>query len=305
MRTVFVCVLLAFMASSATAQGVVQLANEIPRVEIVGQQMWAGPSIMSELVGVPAEDTKWQVLVFTGKDCAPCEKVKADFSTDANLKAIAEWADLWIYTPDQSSQQFRYKEYEVKQYPTIVLTTPPNTKRFEYVQVFRQEGYDGKPDVLAEKIVAAIKLFDAKVSRPHPRPSVPEPKPTPTPDVKPLIPQLPNFPPEVKPSFNIFSWFSGDILTRIWEAIFPWLLAATGVFVLWLILRNKSQAQVQATTVEVTHTAPVASAVAEATTAKQTYQDKMTRVAEEFVAASNKLETELATLKQLKDTLPQ
>jgi hypothetical protein len=138
------------------------------KVEEVGKNAVHGHGVAGQLAVVPDDDAgKWQVLLFTGPACAPCNAIKAAFANNANLRSLAAddnsaWAHLNIYDSASESQKFRFTDYEVTQYPTLVVTTPVGTKLCPYVQVFRAEGYDGDADGLAQRMVEAITAFAAK-----------------------------------------------------------------------------------------------------------------------------------------------
>ena len=113
--------------------------------------MVEGSSVIGDIAAaVPSDDAgRWQVLLFVGPNCAPCEALKRDMAGNANLRSIAAadgsgWGHLLVYDQAQASQRYRFADYQVSQTPTLVITPPPRTKQWPYIQAFRRTGYDGQ-----------------------------------------------------------------------------------------------------------------------------------------------------------------
>ena len=226
---IVLCLMLAASTANAQRGGVVGPPPQANKVEVVGQTAYHGSNLLNQLVSVPADDSgKWQVLVFCGPNCPPCERLKADLKSNQDLKTLASedgsgWAHLNVYEV-APAQQWRYADFQIKSYPTIVVTPPTTSTQFEYIAVYRKEGYSGDAAGLAEDITHAITRY-AEQCCPKPTPDNPAP-------VKPVLPSgLPNFPPKgidtAIDSVYVFSWmkaidlktivlFVGAIFGTIW-----------------------------------------------------------------------------------------
>jgi hypothetical protein len=268
----------------ADAGGVTGGPFRTNKVEQVGKDVVHGEGVAGQLASVPDDDAgKWQVLLFTGPNCAPCNALKAAFSSNQNLRALAAddnsaWAHLQVYDASNESQKFRLKDYEVTQFPTLVVTTPVGAKLCPYVQVYRTEGFDGDADGLAQRMVEAITAFATKypprltVSQ-HgeagapwgSQPNCPPNSPCPPPYQNQFsLPNLPNVDINLHPNEwpprrtqqqpdRRQGWFDGDIenlFSHLWKLVLfliglfffllPWIVI--GLLIYWLIKRRPQHA---------------------------------------------------------------
>jgi len=129
--------------------------------ELVGETIAAdGPleletaTVMSRL---PEDDSdKWYIVVFTEPNCAPCKRLVADFAKNDALKELADSSHFQVYDLSRKSQEYKFDRFDVESYPTLCVLPPPNSKRYPYCYVVRQEGYDGNAGALAEKILECV-----------------------------------------------------------------------------------------------------------------------------------------------------
>lgn len=232
----FAAVLL-WCALPSHAGGVVVSADTRPSVEVIGEGGEAhGATIAGDLAEVPDDDGgKWQMLLFTADNCPHCVKLQEALDSNAALKALCGpngWATLWTYKSGQRSQAFRLRDYQVTQFPTIVVTPPPTTKQWPYYQVFRRVGFDGDADGLARDIAAAVRDF----ARKHPPEKY---KATPSADRNKLVPTpvdlLPNFPPAVPSVLTLIGPALAGLKTPL-----LWVAGALGL--VWLVKRSQRAA---------------------------------------------------------------
>lgn len=122
---------------------------------------------ISQVMQMPADDSdKWYVSIVGIKDCPACLSLKSDWTNDINLQSIAipgdgenSWAHLNYYQYEDTSQSWRWKDIEFSGFPAIIVQ-PPRNEQFGPVKdiVFFQSGYGGDPEILARKMLDAIKL---------------------------------------------------------------------------------------------------------------------------------------------------
>src|SRR3990167_5629389 len=82
----------------------------------------------SEVMGPPADDNhKWFISILGQKGCAACARLKADFKTDAYLKALVtvhgnddnhsdvktSWSHYTYYLAGDKSQDFRWERLKI------------------------------------------------------------------------------------------------------------------------------------------------------------------------------------------------
>ena len=108
----------------------------------------------------PDDSHKWFVTVITTPNCQHCDRLKADLATSADLRAFvnsddpkASWAHLNFYSATDRTQQFRWKNLQVTQYPTILVQPPANGSfGSPKTVVMQQTGYYG-----ADQLAAALR----------------------------------------------------------------------------------------------------------------------------------------------------
>ena len=122
----------------------------------------------AEAMRPPADDShKWFISVLTTKNCRYCDNLKRDFATSDHLKPFVDvddhtqsWAHFNVYSSDDATQAWRFKDIKVTGYPTI-LVQPPRSGRFgdPKAVVLQKTGYDGDPKKLAETIRGGISTY--------------------------------------------------------------------------------------------------------------------------------------------------
>ena len=122
----------------------------------------------AEAMRPPADDShKWFISVLTTKNCRYCDNLKRDFATSDHLKPFVDtedhtqsWAHFNVYSSDDATQAWRFKDIKVTGYPTI-LVQPPRSGRFgdPKAVVLQKTGYDGDPKKLAETIRGGINTY--------------------------------------------------------------------------------------------------------------------------------------------------
>lgn len=177
-----------------------------------------------EAMGTPASDAdKWFISVLTTKDCAACQKLKEDWTTNPWLRALADpndpqksWAHFNVYLREDQSQSFRFENIHVTAYPTVLVQPPRSKKYGDPTTVVFQAAYGGDPEQLARDITAAIRLYVSKLEASQPAqhaahrqleeamgvdpPWQPAPKVETPPKVKPVFPDgRPLIPPSPGP----------------------------------------------------------------------------------------------------------
>jgi len=219
-------------------------------------------------MGPPASDAdKWFISVVSMKQCAGCEKLKKEWSTNPWLLALANpsdtkqsWAHFGIYDKDDRSQAFRFESLKITTFPTI-LVQPPRSKRYGDPSIVVFQGvYKGDPDKLAREITQAIRQYIQKLQTPvgpvrayeqqrigadppwQPVPKVDPWQPTPGPQfptVDPTIPPAPPAPPTPKPApAPVFPWSS--VLTLMTAGF---SLPAAVALVVWAVYAIRARRQ--------------------------------------------------------------
>jgi hypothetical protein len=156
----------------------VDMAEAVRRgesVTVVGEGPRGGSEEAFRLAVAPPPDDsgKWFVTVWTGPGCAPCEKLKKDFrNSPALLSFVAAppgrlaWAHYNEYRTDDQTQASRRAAYKISAVPTVIVQPPVNgTWGNPRTVVFYEQGYDGRPEKLAERISAAVKSFSEVMAR--------------------------------------------------------------------------------------------------------------------------------------------
>jgi len=181
-----------------------------------------------EAMGPPASDAdKWFISVLSMKGCPACERLKREFQTDPNLRALANpadpkqsWSHYNVYQREDKSQAWRFTAIKVTAFPTILVQPPRSGRYGDSSAVVYQTAYGGSPDKLARDMASAIRLYVSKVRpqpvqsgyradgayrldppwQPNPKedPLAPLPVPLPAPVVTPL--DLPTIPPAPQPA---------------------------------------------------------------------------------------------------------
>lgn len=153
---------------------VLRLGNS---VELVGDGISdTGDELFQEIMGPPADDNhKLFITLFTSPGCAPCEKLKADLKTSPHLRALvnvddhkASFAHFNVYDTSDKSQEWRWKSRGVTKFPTIVVQPPLNGRYGDpKTTIAFFPGYDGNPERLAKKIIAAVRKYTRTIQPRH------------------------------------------------------------------------------------------------------------------------------------------
>lgn len=120
-----------------------------------------------EVMGPPENDSdKWFISVITSRNCAACERLKADWARSPWLLALAvpddpkeSWAHFNIYQREDGSQAWRFENVQVTEFPTIIVQPPRNRRYGDPSTVVFQGTYGGDPRRLAQDISRAIRLY--------------------------------------------------------------------------------------------------------------------------------------------------
>ena len=120
-----------------------------------------------EVMGPPENDSdKWFISVITSRNCAACERLKADWAQSPWLLALAvpddpkeSWAHFNVYQREDGSQAWRFENIRVTEFPTIVVQPPRNGRYGDPSTVVFQGTYGGDPRQLAQDISRAIRLY--------------------------------------------------------------------------------------------------------------------------------------------------
>lgn len=178
----WLCLILLFLVSPLLAQGVVpevDTAEVLRRGDMVTQAGTGIAASADELaylsaIAPPADDShKWFVTVITSKtlNAPQGEKLKSDFRNAPELLAFVAapeeskaWAHYNEYLAEDTTQQFRLKEYKVAGYPAVVLQPPRDGSWGDAgTVVFQSSDYSGDSKKLANSIRSAIKAYSAKM----------------------------------------------------------------------------------------------------------------------------------------------
>lgn len=137
---------------------------------------YGGESPIGDVMQLPADDSgKWVLTLVTTKGCAYCDKLRADFETSAALKSWVDttdhkksWAHWQIVQIEDKSQEWRWKNFRPTRFPTLLVQPPPDRSWGDpHVVVFRQEGYDGRPEKLDASLRKTISAYALKVNKQH------------------------------------------------------------------------------------------------------------------------------------------
>ena len=213
----FVVVALSLAVSFVQAQGVI--VPEGGFAETAVSSTGAGSDIYHGLVGanVPADDgNKWNVTLFVDGTNPASQQVIANFSQDADLRAIADWGHFNVLDVNRLSQQERFRVFQVAgaNLPALCIYPPQNSRTYPYQYVVRQSGADLvalKPRDLAVHVVTQVRAFVQRITgrdcvgpwcpapnrpqpQPQPTPTPYPPSPTPSPDIMPPLPSIPDVP---------------------------------------------------------------------------------------------------------------
>lgn len=126
-------------------------------------------------VAPPPDDShKWFFSLVVTRGCRWCEQMRADFERDQRLRAWVNvkdpkqsWAHWQVFQIEDQSQQWRWKDYRPRQFPTLIVQPPLNGAWGDpKTVVFLCEGYLA-PDVLDARMRAAIQAYARKVWPQH------------------------------------------------------------------------------------------------------------------------------------------
>jgi len=120
----------------------------------------AGDTRRRWLASLPRDDSgDWWIIVFTTPNCAACKTLLQDFDDHADLAALKDWGKFVQFDTSQKSQRFRFENYKIDRFPTLVVVPPANSKKYPFCYVVRKTGYDGRPGDLAEHLCDCIYGF--------------------------------------------------------------------------------------------------------------------------------------------------
>lgn len=174
--------ILTLLVSPLLAQGVVpevDTAEVLRRGDMVtqaGTGIASNPDELAYLTAIapPADDShKWFVTVITSKtiNTPQGEKLKSDFRNAPELLAFVaapeeakSWAHYNEYLAEDTTQQFRLKDYKLAGYPAIVLQPPRDGSWGSAATVvFQSSEYNGDSKKLADAIRSSIRAYSAKM----------------------------------------------------------------------------------------------------------------------------------------------
>lgn len=146
-----------------------EIARRGPMVErINGFEADSDQAFFVEALSPPADDSnKWCITLVTMQGCKYCDQLRGDFAQSA---ALAPWVNTQDYTKswahyqvvqiEDKSQSWRWKDFQPKVFPTLILQPPFDRSWGDpHTIVFLKEGYDGKPDKLAQNLRSAIDKY--------------------------------------------------------------------------------------------------------------------------------------------------
>jgi hypothetical protein len=147
---------------------VLRLGDTVQHVDGIRQD--ANDAFIQAMATPPDDSGKWFVSVLTMQNCAPCERLKADWRSSQHLLALADpdnpkrsWAHYQIYPREDKSQAFRFEGIKVTGYPTVIVQPPRNGKYGDPTDVVYQGGYGGDPEKLARQITDAVRRYVTRV----------------------------------------------------------------------------------------------------------------------------------------------
>lgn len=146
-----------------------EIARRGPMVERVnGFTAESDEAYFVEALSPPADDSnKWSVTLVTMQGCKFCDQLRGDFESSPALTPwvntqdyTKSWAHYKVVQIEDKSQSWRWKEFQPKVFPTLILQPPFDRSWGDpHTIVFLKEGYDGKPDKLAQNLRAAIDKY--------------------------------------------------------------------------------------------------------------------------------------------------
>ena len=146
-----------------------EIARRGPMVERVnGFEADSDQAYFVEALSPPADDSnKWCVTLVTTQGCKFCDQLRGDFEQAAALQPwvnvkdyTKSWAHYQVVQIEDKSQAWRWKDFQPKVFPTLILQPPFDRSWGDpHTIVFLKEGYDGKPDKLAQNLRAAIDKY--------------------------------------------------------------------------------------------------------------------------------------------------
>ena len=81
------------------------------------------------------------------------------FDSDPYLVALKGWGSFNVYDAGSPSQLARFSSYKVTSLPTLVITTPRDSDKWDYCYVYRSTGFDGDAADLSSRVVEALRQF--------------------------------------------------------------------------------------------------------------------------------------------------
>jgi hypothetical protein len=253
-------------------QALAEIARRGALVERIAGYQDAGDPVtaISAALAPPADDShKWMFTLVTARNCPWCQKSRADFESDARLKAWIDtrdytrsWAHWQVVQIEDQSQAWRWKDFRPTVFPTLIVQPPVNGSWGDpHTAVFVRQGYLA-PTELDAAIRGAIQRYAAKTYPQHKvwaaregvqtasitlagfeqagvieqasnwNPPVAPPVPLPAVPNVPAYPLYPNIPPEIAPQQPTPS--ASGLLSQLLAALFGG--QATGNLLLIAIL---------------------------------------------------------------------
>jgi len=130
-----------------------------------------------EAMAPPKDDSgKWFITVVGSSRSRTCERLKTDWTRDANLLAIANpgdpsrsWAHWHYYYYGDKSQSWRLEKVKITHVPTVIVQPPRDGSYGDPSTVVCQlVGYNGDADAMAAKIRGSIRAYVAKLKASQP-----------------------------------------------------------------------------------------------------------------------------------------
>jgi len=130
-----------------------------------------------EAMAPPKDDSgKWYISVVGSSRSRTCERLKTDWTRDANLLAIANpgdparsWAHWHYYYYGDKSQAWRFENVKITHIPTVIVQPPRDGSYGDPSTVVCQlVGYNGDAANLAAKIRGSIRAYVAKLKAVQP-----------------------------------------------------------------------------------------------------------------------------------------
>lgn len=180
--TVVVVVICFWSQSRANGQGVAQRAYA--DIQRRGDSVEYVSGVYSQSLTPPPDDSnQFFISVLASRSCAPCKRLLHDFQSDPALQQYRAWSHFNVFYAEDETQHWRWRQINIKAYPTVLIQPPRNGQYGKPSTVVLQlDGYDGDAERLARTIQAGVVRYIASVNpreQIFPRPFRPRPQPSP------------------------------------------------------------------------------------------------------------------------------